>query len=85
MQKQATLLALFAIIFALFVSSPSVQAAAEDKEAYGTGMLLMNREKKKEKQKGTDRFSRFFSKNNSYWYRFGYNLLLCSCSKEWTC
>ena len=39
MQKQATLLALFAIIFALFVSSPSVQAAAEDKEAYGTGML----------------------------------------------
>ncbi|KAI7888771.1 heat shock 70 kDa protein [Mucor mucedo] len=34
MQKQATLLALFAIIFALFISTSS--AAAEDKEAYGT-------------------------------------------------
>jgi len=36
MQKQATLLALFAILFALFISTPSVQAAADDKEAYGT-------------------------------------------------
>jgi hypothetical protein len=38
MQKQATFLALFAIIFALFIGAPSVQAAAEDKESYGTGM-----------------------------------------------
>lgn len=38
MQKQATLLALFAIIFALFIGAPSVQAAADEKEAYGTGM-----------------------------------------------
>ncbi|KAI8061518.1 heat shock protein 70 [Gilbertella persicaria] len=35
MQKQATLLALFAIILALFISTSSVQAA-DDKEAYGT-------------------------------------------------
>lgn len=40
MQKQATLLALFAILFALFISTPSVQAAADDKEAYGTGMYF---------------------------------------------
>lgn len=39
MQKQATLLALFAIIFALFISTSS--AAAEDKEAYGTGMYIL--------------------------------------------
>ncbi|OBZ83181.1 glucose-regulated [Choanephora cucurbitarum] len=35
MQKQATLLALFAILFTLFISAPTVQAA-DDKEAYGT-------------------------------------------------
>ncbi|KAI8390351.1 heat shock protein 70 family, partial [Blakeslea trispora] len=35
MQKQATLLALFAIIFTLFISAPTVQAA-DDKDAYGT-------------------------------------------------
>lgn len=36
MQKQATLLALFAIIFTLFIGTPLVKAA-EDKESYGTG------------------------------------------------
>ena len=38
MQKQATLLDLFAILFTLFISAPTVQAA-DDKEAYGTGKL----------------------------------------------
>ncbi|CEP13149.1 hypothetical protein [Parasitella parasitica] len=37
MQNKASLLALFAVFFALFISTFSVQAAAEDKEAYGTG------------------------------------------------
>lgn len=38
MQKQAFLLALFAIICSLFVSTTI--AAADDKEAYGTGMYI---------------------------------------------
>lgn len=46
MQKQATFLALLAILFALFISTPSVQAAADDKEAYGTGKVFFKREKK---------------------------------------
>lgn len=41
MQNKASLLALFAVILALFVSTFAVQAAAEDKEAYGTGKVYI--------------------------------------------